>query len=208
MQNKNTRRGFTQNHNVILNRGHYLWAASRKVVIRDLIKLFQALPRLFSTRGFTLIELLVVVLIIGLLTAVAVPQYKIAVEKALFAEAVTQLKALAHAEKIYFLANGKYTENFDDLDISFEGYFAVPTDLQQKNWFLSTSNIQGKKFIHAGRKKDYLDGRWYILCYLPTQTMYCRALAGDTKAQKICKALGQQTACPFDANDNTCYLLP
>ncbi len=60
-------------------------------------------------RGFTLIELLVVVLIIGILSSVALPQYTKAVTKARFSEAFTNLKALADAVKICELENGKIT---------------------------------------------------------------------------------------------------
>ncbi len=164
-----------------------------------------------TRRGFTLIELLVVVLIIGILAAVAVPQYKKAVEKAHFTEAVTQVKALGNAEKVYFLANGEYTREWEDLDLGFEGTMKDPThpyQLHQQNWFLSVENATTRNYIHAGRRKDMLDGRWYVIYYLPTDTIYCRALASDTKAQDICKTFGQQTACPFNTEENTCYLLP
>ena len=65
-------------------------------------------------KGFTLIELLVVVLIIGILSAVALPQYQRAVFKARAAEAFPNLKSISEAVKVCELENGKSDPNGND----------------------------------------------------------------------------------------------
>ena len=70
-----------------------------------------------NKQAFTLIELLVVVLIIGILAAVALPQYEKAVEKSRATQALTLLKSVHQAIKTYKLANGEYPSSFDELAV-------------------------------------------------------------------------------------------
>lgn len=73
---------------------------------------------MYQRQGFTLIELLVVVLIIGILSAVALPQYQKAVAKARYTEAKQVLKSLMEATQLYILANDDVPADINDLDIT------------------------------------------------------------------------------------------
>ena len=67
--------------------------------------------------GFTLIELLVVVLIIGILSAIAFPQYEVAVEKSRVISLLPLIHSVDRAQYIFFLENTSYSGTFEDLSI-------------------------------------------------------------------------------------------
>ncbi len=79
---------------------------------------FQTAPSAAMRCGFTLIELLVVVLILGILAAMALPQYQKAVAKSRFAEALLNLRAVAQAAQVCHLEKGDWC-SFEDMSITF-----------------------------------------------------------------------------------------
>lgn len=58
-----------------------------------------------------------VVLIIGILSAIALPQYILLVEKARAVEPLAVLKSVRDAQEVYYMANGEYSRNLEVLDV-------------------------------------------------------------------------------------------
>ena len=76
-------------------------------------KIYQKTLPARKNAGFTLIELLVVVLIIGILAAVALPKYQVAVEKSRLSSVMAAVRSIKDQAEVYYIANGTYPPDDD-----------------------------------------------------------------------------------------------
>ena len=151
----------------------------------------------FYSKAFTLIELLVVVLIIGILAAVAVPQYQKAVAKARVTEAFTMLQTIRQAQEAYYLANEEYTVNLDDLDISIPadqmGAVWWSSDSTRPNVYIYSCSVDGGCVAMAANRATMpvIIARFNYTTDGDGPGIYCTSNKKDNLAAQICKGMSK-----------------
>ena len=155
-------------------------------------------------KGFTLIELLVVVLIIGILSAVALPQYEKAVHKARMSEIAARIPAFERAITLQYLTEGSFNTPLEDFDPDVfaglekkDGYFLSPTAFYEVDSDNSNTRRCWRANYTGKRSTDENFGTFLIAemggCYTPSTGEWLRFCYYESDLGKaLCKPYESQ----------------
>ena len=160
-------------------------------------------------KGFTLIEILVVVLIIGVLSVVALPQYEKAVKKSRVMSMVPVARAIKDAQEISYMSTGTYAKLIEDLDMGMPAGCQIVSPygnefVCDENWLydnhINSNMARGITIAYCPGlakqtsgpckgHKEYFRFFWYYDFSGKPNKYYCET--SNTKGQEMCKMLEQ-----------------
>ncbi len=164
-----------------------------------------------KTRGFTLIELLVGVLIIGILAAVALPQYQKAVEKSRISEPLSILNNVYKNYKLCLLefgdigdcgfwtllANNGFTIEMPGVWTERdECYMAASPCMLTRDWSYETDEGTVAYAYRLQNGKVDAQAPYYLQMDLETGEIYCTDVKADT-----CTNLCGTKSCPLQVSN-------
>lgn len=117
-----------------------------------------------SSEGFTLIELLVVIVIVGALSAIALPSFLNQLNKAASREAMLLLSSLMRREQEYFLENNEFSPAPGTLSTAGLKHYEVVVDDFTDHQTLDGETVSGLRFraIPQRDSLDYVMGKVWI----------------------------------------------
>ncbi len=153
-----------------------------------------------QNKGFTLIELLVVVLIIGILAAIALPQYQKVVEKSRVAEAVQVLNSLYKDYQVCRLSHDKeYCLDFENLDFAPTGEIFSGEDCINEQCFNTKDWQYGSTddalFLANRVIGGNINTSPYYLEVNPAQEMYIICAISGQKYEGACDKICGSRGC-------------
>ena len=138
-------------------------------------------------------------LIIGILAAIAVPQYQFAVEKSRAAQAFVNLKALSDASDRFFLETNAWPTTFDQLDITIGNNCGLTCPVGDFTYRLELISSYGYIMAYRGSASTanlticiMMQDETVSAVQLHKGDMICAPRANE-KNQRICRALGGKT---------------
>ncbi|WP_350998509.1 pilin [Shewanella sp. TB7-MNA-CIBAN-0143] len=133
-----------------------------------------------NAKGFTLIELLIVVAIIGILAAIAIPQYQTYVAKSDVASAVQSLTSLKSPVESYVLTEGVFPDAGKESDVGINA---------PSNGTIALALVGGGEgtvtFTYSQGGPD-VQGKTVILSRSATGTWTCATTVATAFAPKSC----------------------
>ena len=158
-----------------------------------------------NKKAFTLIELLVVVLIIGILAAIALPQYQKAVEKTKAMTMLPRLNNLSQAQHLLWLANNTYTNKPWDLGV--EDLASTTSEHYYGCLYYKLLNGERIGLCHTSGIV-FISNSLISFRKAPSGDLWCFSKSSSSVALSICKNLGsnQQTSaiCVFAEDTAQC----